>query len=311
MSTLPSSSDVEHGPFNLGAQKAYAKWRDLKRQRWDENIAALKVSIKDPANLSKQEKDEIVLRCRSMSIAIYSIKGGYCSKVDLVKFGHQLGLNRLDGNLCADEDKITSLQVVESGRHKTYIPYTNKRLSWHTDGYYNPPERQIRGMLLHCVENAVNGGENQLLDHEWAYIHLRDENPAYISALMHPQAMTIPPNTAEGDELRCAQSGPVFSIMSDNQSLHMRYSARTRNIDWRQDSLTQEAQACLTEFLASDSAYILQYRLQPGEGVITNNVLHNRTAFMDEVDGQRRLLYRARYYDRIADTELKTFFSAN
>lgn len=90
----------------------------------------------------------------------------------------ELGLNKLDDNLCADEDSITSLQVVETARHTSYIPYTNKRLSWHTDGYYNPPERQIRGMLLHCVENAMAGGENQLLDHEWAYIHLRDENPA-------------------------------------------------------------------------------------------------------------------------------------
>ena len=308
MSPAFPESPFPDGPFDLSAQQAYLKWREMKQRSWPDNTEGLKVNIADPKNLSKQEKQGIVSLCRSTSIAIYSITGKECSKADLVQFGHQLGLNRLDGNLCADEDKITSLQVVESGRHKTYIPYTNIRLCWHTDGYYNPPERQIRGMLLHCVENAVEGGENQLLDHEWAYIHLRDENPAYISALMHPQAMTIPPNTAEGDELRGAQSGPVFSIMQDNLSLHMRYSARTRNIEWRQDSLTQEAQACLTEFLASDSLYILQYRLQPGEGVITNNVLHNRTGFKDEVEGQRRLLYRARYYDRIADTELKTFF---
>lgn len=303
------ASPLNDGPFDLNTQRAYLKWRELKQRRWPETTEAFRVGIADPKNLTAEEKEGIVSRCRSMSIAIYSINDMVCSKADLLQFGHQLGLNRLDGNLCADEDKITSLQVVESGRQKTYIPYTNKRLSWHTDGYYNPPERQIRGMLLHCVENALEGGENQLLDHEWAYIHLRDENPAYISALMHPRAMTIPPNTAEGEELRGAQSGPVFSVMQDNQSLHMRYSARTRNIEWRQDSLTQEAQACLTEFLASSSPYILQYCLQPGEGVITNNVLHNRTGFKDEVEGRSRLLYRARYYDRIVDTELKTFFT--
>ena len=104
---------------------------------------------------------------------------------------------------------------------------------------------------------------------------------------------------------------PVFSIMPDNQSLHMRYSARTRHVVWREDSLTREARACLSEFLASDSPYIFQYRLHPGEGVITNNVLHNRTAFRDEVEGKHRLLYRARYYDRIAGTELKTFLQCN
>ncbi len=309
MRNARSQNTVSVSPFDLAARQAYLNWREAKLRLFPENIDAIKVPITNPRQLRPAERERIIHHCRSVSMAIYSMDSSGCSKADLVQFSRQLGLHRLDGNLCADEDKITTLQVVEAGRHSTYIPYTNKRLSWHTDGYYNPPERQIRGMLLHCVENALEGGDNQLLDPEWAYIHLRDENPAYISALMHPKVMTIPPNTAEGDELRGEQTGPVFSIMSDNHSLHMRYSARTRNIAWREDSVTQEARACLTEFLASDSPYIFQYRLQPGEGVITNNVLHNRTSFKDEVEDKHRLLYRARYYDRIAETELSTLIT--
>lgn len=309
MNQASSAGTILKGPFDLDDQSRYVRWRELKKRFFDQYANDMKVDIAEACKLTAQELEAIIQRCRSVNIAIYSIKGATCSKADLVKFGHQLGLHRLDGNLCADEDKITSLQVVASGRHTTYIPYTNKRLSWHTDGYYNPPERQIRGMLLHCVENAVEGGENQLLDHDWAYIHLRDENPAYISALMHPEAMMIPANIAEGDELRGAQTGPVFSIMDDNQSLHMRYSARTRNVEWRQDTLTQEARDCLTEFLASESPYILNYRLNPGEGVMTNNVLHNRTGFKDEAEGKRRLLYRARYYDRIANTDVNSLMA--
>ncbi len=39
---------------------------------------------------------------------------------------------------------------------------------------------------------------------------------------------------------------------------------------------------------------------EPGWGLICNNVLHTRTGF---ADGQPpRLLYRARYYDRLAGT---------
>jgi hypothetical protein len=78
----------------------------------------------------------------------------------------------------------------------------------------------------------------------------------------------------------------------------MRYSARRRNIQWRDDPLTRAAVACLTEFLADNDGPVLRYRLRPGEGLISNNVLHNRSAFEDE-PGHRRLLYRARYYDRI------------
>jgi alpha-ketoglutarate-dependent taurine dioxygenase len=70
----------------------------------------------------------------------------------------------------------------ERGERKEFIPYTDKPIRWHTDGYYNIPERTVRGMVLHCVQSAASGGENQLLDHEIAYILLRDENPDFIRA---------------------------------------------------------------------------------------------------------------------------------
>jgi hypothetical protein len=43
--------------------------------------------------------------------------------------------------------------------------------------------------------------------------------------------------------------------------------------------------------------------LQAGEGLLCNNVLHNRTAFKDSDDPtQTRLLYRGRYFDRVGRT---------
>ena len=98
-------------------------------------------------------------------------------KAPVRQLGQQLGLERLDDNLCSDDDSITSLKVVGKSREGEYIPYTNKRLNWHTDGYYNRPDRQIRGVILHCVQPAAAGGESALMDHEIAYIQLRDENP--------------------------------------------------------------------------------------------------------------------------------------
>ena len=53
--------------------------------------------------------------------------------------GQQFGLERLDGNLRADEDSITSLRVKPEMQENHYIPYTNRPLNWHTDGYYNTP----------------------------------------------------------------------------------------------------------------------------------------------------------------------------
>ena len=83
----------------------------------------------------------------------------------------------------------------------------------------------------------------------------------------------------------------------------MRYSARKRNIIWTDDDITTAAVNAIYEFLASDSPWILRHRLQAGEGLICNNVLHNRTAFKDDEPGeQQRLIYRGRYYDRLTDT---------
>jgi alpha-ketoglutarate-dependent taurine dioxygenase len=215
--------------------------------------------------------------------------------------GRQFGLCRLDVNLYADDDGISALQVVGEKRQFEYIPYSNKAISWHTDGYYNTAERRVRGMVLHCVSPAAAGGENALLDHEMIYLQLRDLNPDYIAALMHPEVMTIPANVEGGVEIRPAQSGPVFSVDPEDGHLHMRYTARTRSIEWRQDALTQEAVHCLEALLAAESDYIFHYRLQAGQGIICNNVLHNRTAFTDdESTGQKRLFYRARYYDRVS-----------
>jgi len=101
---------------------------------------------------------------------------------------------------------------------------------------------------------------------------------------------------------RPAQSGPVFSIEPETGDLHMRYTARTRSIEWKRDALTREAVEYLQTILANNE-YVIRHRMEPGQGLVCNNVLHNRTAFRNDADsGKSRLVYRARYYDRIADT---------
>jgi hypothetical protein len=214
--------------------------------------------------------------------------------------GKHFGLTELDCNMGADDDGVTALKVVEDEWRGGYIPYTNRPIQWHTDGYYNTQAQQIMGLQLHCVSQAAKGGENALLDHEIAYIHLRDSNPDYIHALMEPNAMTIPPNILDGKEIRPARSGPVFSVLEDG-SLHMRYTARTRSIEWSLDPLTRSAIKALEDFLDSSSPCIYRATLQPGQGLISNNVLHDRSGFNDD-EKHTRQLYRLRYYQRITDT---------
>lgn len=260
------------------------------------------MTIQDGCQLSGQEMNAVHKALQRANFAIYALKGTAGEDKLLIRqLGRQLGLERLDDNLCSDEDGISSLKVVEKRREGEYIPYTSKRLNWHTDGYYNSLDRQIRGVILHCVQPAAAGGESALMDHEITYIQLRDKNPGYIRALMAADAMTIPPNVQNGKQIRPEQGGPVFSVATDGH-LHMRYSARARNIVWKDDSSTQAAVEFLLSLFQQDSPYIFRHRLKSGHGVVTNNVLHCRSSFEDDTaTGQTRLLYRARYFDRIVD----------
>ena len=290
----------------LECAESYAVWREAKLHDYPATAEALRVEVRDPRALSEAERHKLLQLCRKTNMAIYASQlDGLADKQIPRRLGEQFGLTRLDSNLLADEDAVTSLRVVPEKSGRGYIPYSNRRLLWHTDGYYNPPEGCVRAIVLHCVTPAASGGENALLDPEIAYLRLRDENPEYIRALMAPDAMTIPANTEEGGENRPAQTGPVFSVDPATGSLHMRYTARTRSIEWKPDAATQNAVKALEQLLAGDSPHIFRYRLAGGEGLLCNNVLHNRTAFADDVDkGISRLLYRARYYDRIAGTGL-------
>ena len=292
------------GSFSLGDDSAYLAWREAKLADYPETSSELLVEIRDGNQLDEAEHQAMLKCLRKSNMVVYQFADSApVDKSVIHALGCQFGLTQLDSNLCADEDSITSLQVIPEGRKQGYIPYSNLQISWHTDGYYNSVEQRIRGMLLHCVSDAAQGGENLLLDHEICYIHLRDTNPDYIQALMQPRAMTIPPNIENGREIRAALSGPVFSIDPSTDRLHMRYTARTRSIEWHDDPLTREASQCISEFLKSDSAYVFRHRLAPGQGVLCNNVLHARTAFEDDAaGGKTRLLYRARYYDRISGT---------
>lgn len=221
-----------------------------------------------------------------------------------LRLGQQLGLHRLDGNWLADVDGISPIAVAEpSGDRPAFIPYTNRAIKWHTDGYYQPAQRLIRGMVLHCVRPASRGGETALLDHDMAYIAMRDANPDWVRALMAADAMTIPARLDDDGVARPEQTGPVFSVDPHTGVLHMRYTARTRSIVWKDDATTRAAVKFLADFLASDSPCIFRLKLAPGMGLVCNNVLHDRAAFED-APAQPRLLYRARYLDRVMAPEI-------
>lgn len=286
-------------PFDLNNEVAYRRWREQKLVRAPASVAELIIEVNDPRHLSASEHAALLEMCLRCNMVIYAGRQHVADKDIARRVGRQFGLDNLDANWLAGEDGISEIQVSSSDlSRQAYIPYTNRAIKWHTDGYYNPPERRIRGMLLHCVHSASAGGENRLMDHEMIYVQLRDANPDFIRALSAPDVMTIPERSDEDGVARAEQGGPVFSV-DENGKLHMRYTARTRSIVWKQDDKTLAAVALLEQLLAADTPYVYSARLESGMGLLCNNVLHDRSGFTDNPVSPR-LLYRARYYDRIA-----------
>lgn len=275
----------------------YKQWRKAKLDNYPRKVEKLVVSVGGLTNLDSAERALIVENCRLFNMAIYRCRDRYVDRPAVREFAENFGLQRPDRHLCANDDGVSELSVASEGTRTEYVPYSNRSLSWHTDGYYNRESHRVRAVVLHCAANAEAGGENALLDPDIAYIRLRDEDPRFITAFEHPGCMTIPANHDGEGEIRPEVSGPVFSY-EENGAVHMRYSARKRNIQWRDDAITRAAREFLSETLADRNGEVFHYRLQPGEGLISNNVLHNRTAFSDGA-GPQRLLYRARFFDRI------------
>jgi len=276
----------------------YHAWRAAKLANYPECADDLIVQIDGLTDPGKSAVAAIRSSCERTNMAIYSCRDAAVDRAAIRTFATHFSLRRLDHHLCANEDGVSELTAACKDRRSGYVPYSRRSLSWHTDGYYNSESNRVHAVVLHCAQNAATGGENALLDPEIAYILLRDADPAFIEAFEHPACMSIPANVEDGQEIRPAVSGPVFSYDQSSGALHMRYSARKKNIHWRDDRITTAAREFLTELLDDEDGPVIRYDLQPGQGLISNNVLHNRTAFEDG-PGQKRLLYRARFFDRI------------
>ena len=293
-------------PFLIENETAYHRWRARKLACFaaNRNDIATPVAIINPTALSEAQRAAVTSRCQQYNIAFYTLEYGREKSFDKNTFKLlclQFGLQTPATNPCADADAISSIRVVPNAR---YIPYTENGLKWHTDGYYNDAADTVRAFAMHCVRPADQGGENQFFDPEILYIFLRDENPDYITALMHPETLTVPQNSEEKNlaDTRSRRSTPVLTVSITDGDLVMHYTQRSRHATWRDDPLTIKARRFIREVLDSPGEYHIRYRLGRGEGVICNNVIHNRSGFGGSKQPSQRLLYRTRYRERIAGT---------
>ncbi|MBF2758867.1 MAG: TauD/TfdA family dioxygenase [Ectothiorhodospiraceae bacterium AqS1] len=282
-----------------------SRWIDSRRASRAGGDCRRIIDIANPERLFEAERKAILQQCERFNFALYRFSpqiGADRGAFD--RFAHALGLVRRDFSLDADDRGIVSVRNAPAADPAgEMIPFTDRALNWHSDGYYHPLERSIRSIAMHCVRPAASGGENGFIDPDRLFIALHDRDPSLAEALSHPQAMTVPAVFDEkGRCLRPARSGPVFSFAHDPSSsdlegdsrprLSMRYTSRTRSIRWLDEPSVAKARIALQKTIEafSDSDHALWIRLETGEGIICNNILHCRRAFTDDADAPRTLL---------------------
>lgn len=266
----------------------FLRWAEEKEKNIPQNSDGILVNIHDINNVKTSEIAKIKETIYKYNSCIYSSKIALKSNTNLLKFVELVGMRTYDCNNI-DSNEISTITPLQNSKIN-YIPYTDKPLNWHTDGYYD--KKSIFSWLLHCVNPATQGGENYLLDHELVlreYLLRNDD----INNLMAEDALTIPESKYTS---RSEISTYIFSFKNKYKRLHMRFSMRKDNIGT--SAKASPAIIKLREIIEGNCAkYSLTYKLQKNEGIITNNILHGRKAFKD--DKVKRKLLRIRSYERL------------
>ena len=276
----------------LNTKEDYKRWKDKKLESFTRNIDHLTVQVSNPNSISKPEKNKVISLLRSNNLAFFNIDNiSYKDKSSIKRFAFQIGLGDYEFDSRSDDDGLTEIKEHKhNDKISEYIPYTTKELNWHTDGYYNNKDNSILSWLLFCNTQSEKGGVNKYLDHEISYILFNDVSNK-IKDLMLENTCCIPENLMTG---RKDVLNPVY--MFDDEKLHMKFSMRKKNIIWNDASL--KAINILKSIIEDSSEYHITKKFTEGEGVITNNVIHKRTAFTNSKN-KNRLLYRLRSKRRV------------
>ena len=274
--------------FLSSKSSEFLKWAAQKENNIPKNINEISVEIKDINRATKNEISKIKSTLDKFNSCLYRSNRDLESNSCLLDFAKAVGMKTFDCNNI-EANEISTISSIKNEKIQ-YIPYTNKALNWHTDGYYD--KKPLFSWLLHCINPADDGGENYLLDHELAmreYVLSYDD----IEVLMNKRAITIPESQGSN---RSEISTYIFSFDNDYEKLHMRFSMRKENIKMSDNTFT--AMSKLTDVIENNcSKYSINYKLSKNEGILSNNILHGRNSFKD--DKVQRKLLRIRSYERL------------
>ena len=251
------------------------------------------VKIPDIGNITIKDRKKISSNIKKYNFTLFELND--CTNSNLLKFANNLGLEKIIQNPYSDKNGVSNITAIKDKRQGEYIPYTNKKLNWHTDGYYNSEKEEVRAFILYCKNPAIHGGENYFLDHRILYKALMKESKNFIGYLTQKDVFKIPSN--KNLEINRNFSSFVFNVDKAN-NLTMRYTMREKNIEWKSSEQLPKIKKFIDNFLDLNNPLIFKIKLKKNQGIIANNVLHARSSYED-LENNKRFLLRLRFGDEL------------
>lgn len=279
--------------FDLDSEDHYQKWREEKLAAYPKNLGELIVELGDMTAITQAERSKIMDLVERANMCVYSAGAAELCADSLLKLGEQIGVSKNDKTTRhANSDELTASGILNQA-----IPFTTRHVNWHTDATYYGSDKTIQALFLLCKRPAVEGGSNKVLDHEVLYIQLRDKAPEALKTLMGNDCFKHKdPKTGEISQ---NLGGKVFWTNA-NGDLNHRFSFRKMDMAWSENSDVLAARDILESILKNETEHVIEGRLETGLGLISNNVVHTREKLVDsDDDATKRLLFRARFYDRV------------
>lgn len=192
----------------------------------------------------------------------------------------------IEGTLLYDV-RDTGQNVAQGARFSV----TNAESSFHNDNSFGEPLPDVVGLL--CLHTARSGGQSQLISGYALHNELLENCPNVLETLYQlfcfdrrGQFKAGEPPTSEF---------PIFQWSGDELTLRYLHYYIQVGHERAGKRLTKDQRKALevVEELLSRADFRVEFNLQPGQMLFTNNrwILHNRTAFEDYTEPERRRHY--------------------
>ncbi|KAK7170423.1 hypothetical protein R3I94_000593 [Phoxinus phoxinus] len=251
-----------------------------EREYWD---SGLEIPTADFQEVLHDDKAALAWLEALRRIGIVYLRGAPAEKGQVARLSQRIGYLRLTfyGHTWQVQDKPKANNVA----------YTSGELSLHTDypALHHPPGVQF----LHCVCQAEQGGESEVVDGFHMAEQLRREDPEAFNILSSLR-VDFTDSGSDYCDFSVQSKNHIIDVDSDGRVVRINYNNATRDsvldVPLHQVQLFYSSLKAFVELL-SRPEHVFTYRMEPGDLVTFDNwrLLHGRKSYLSRGQNTRHL----------------------